>query len=226
MPFALKEIVHWGRSFEEYVRMFALSEEDLGKRILGCGDGPASFNARLTRSGGAAVSIDPIYPFSPAEIQARIDEVAPEILRQLTDNAEDYVWNTIASPEELGRIRMEAMRDFLADFPEGKQDGRYIEGELPKLPFANDRFDLALSSHVLLLYDDHLSADFHERAVREMLRVAPEVRIFPTLSLAGKPSRHLQTLSGISHSEGWFFEVRKADYEFQRGADEMVVIRR
>ncbi|MCI5142695.1 MAG: SAM-dependent methyltransferase, partial [Candidatus Electrothrix sp. ATG1] len=43
MTFQLKEIVPWGRSFQEYVAMFALSEDDLGKRILGCGDGPASF---------------------------------------------------------------------------------------------------------------------------------------------------------------------------------------
>jgi hypothetical protein len=55
MAVQLKEIMPWGRSFEEYVAMFALSEEDLSKRILGCGDGPASFNAELTRRGRMAV---------------------------------------------------------------------------------------------------------------------------------------------------------------------------
>ena len=32
--------------------MFDLSAADLGRRILGCGDGPASFNAELTAQGG------------------------------------------------------------------------------------------------------------------------------------------------------------------------------
>ena len=37
----LHEIASWGRSFEEYRRMFSLSDADLSGRILGCGDGPA-----------------------------------------------------------------------------------------------------------------------------------------------------------------------------------------
>jgi hypothetical protein len=45
MTFTLDSVVPWGRSFDEYVAMFALSEEDLGRRVLGCADGPASFNA-------------------------------------------------------------------------------------------------------------------------------------------------------------------------------------
>lgn len=40
MSFSLDRIVPWGRSFEEYVAMFALDHEDLGKRILGCANLP------------------------------------------------------------------------------------------------------------------------------------------------------------------------------------------
>ncbi len=36
---------------------------------------------------------------------------------------------------------MSAMDTFLADFELGKQQGRYIAGELPALPFANGQFD-------------------------------------------------------------------------------------
>ena len=43
MPFTLDSVVPWGRSFEEYTRMFVLSNEDLKQRILGWSDGPASF---------------------------------------------------------------------------------------------------------------------------------------------------------------------------------------
>src|SRR5260370_30292561 len=47
----LHEVVPWGRSLDEYRAMFALSEGDLQGRLLGCGDGPASFNAELTALG-------------------------------------------------------------------------------------------------------------------------------------------------------------------------------
>ncbi|MHB8181431.1 MAG: hypothetical protein ACYDDR_11520 [Acidithiobacillus ferrivorans] len=51
----------------------------------------------------------------------------------------NYVWETIPSVEQLGSIRMSAMENFLADFDTGKQEGRYIAGELPSLPFENRR---------------------------------------------------------------------------------------
>ena len=60
----LEQVVPWGRSLAEYRAMFTLSEEDLQKRILGCGDGPASFNAEMTASGKPTVtSVDPLYAF-------------------------------------------------------------------------------------------------------------------------------------------------------------------
>ena len=51
----LSEVIPWGRSFDEYRRMFALSDDDLAGRILGCGDGPASFDAEATKKGHAVV---------------------------------------------------------------------------------------------------------------------------------------------------------------------------
>ena len=68
----LTHVVPWGRSFSEYQSMFSLSVDDLGSRILGCGDGPASFNAELTKAGGDIVSIDPIYQLSRQQIHSRI----------------------------------------------------------------------------------------------------------------------------------------------------------
>jgi hypothetical protein len=59
--FILDQVVPWGRSFEEYRRRFALNEADLQVRILGCADGPASFNAESTRRGTRVISIDPLY---------------------------------------------------------------------------------------------------------------------------------------------------------------------
>ena len=53
----LENIVPWGRNLTEYREMFLLTEEDLGKKILGCGDGPASFNSEVYAGGGRVVSL-------------------------------------------------------------------------------------------------------------------------------------------------------------------------
>jgi hypothetical protein len=226
MAFTLDKIVPWGRSFDEYVRMFALTEADLQKNILGCGDGPASFNAGMHRRGRRVTSLDPIYRFSWPEIAGRITETCGVILEQLRASREDYVWDTVGSPEELGALRMSAMQAFLADYPDGSREGRYVAGELPALPFADGEFDLALCSHLLFLYSEQLSPAFHQDAVAELLRVAREVRIFPLVTLAGGRSPHIEAvISSVEAAGGQTTDV-KVLYEFQRGGNEMLVIRR
>lgn len=76
----LAKVIPWGRSFKEYRAMFSLSDVDIEKTILGCGDGPASFNAELTESGGCIVSVDPVYQFNANDIRARIANVYPEVI--------------------------------------------------------------------------------------------------------------------------------------------------
>jgi hypothetical protein len=61
MPFSLDRVVPWGRSLAEYRRMFALTEEQFRMRILGCADGPASFNAEATALGSM---LFPLIPFT------------------------------------------------------------------------------------------------------------------------------------------------------------------
>lgn len=127
--------------------------------------------------------------------------------------------------EELGRIRLAAMEDFLTDYESGRLAGRYLTGELPSLPLADGGFDLGLSSHLLFLYSDRLSVDFHLAALLEMLRVAREVRVFPLLTLAGAPSPHLPLVRSALAQQGFQVEVRRVDYEFQRGGNQMLVVR-
>jgi hypothetical protein len=224
MAFSLKTVVPWGRSFAEYVSMFALSSEDLKKPILGCGDGPASFNAVLSRQGGQIVSADPLYRFSAGQISRRIEETWSVVLEQTEKNREEFVWTAIPSVEELGRIRMEAMQEFLRDFPEGKSEGRYLPAGLPDLHFGEGEFELALCSHFLFLYGEHLDGNFHLRSIREMCRVAREVRVFPLLELGTRPSRHLEPVLRTLDTEGFGVEISTVDYEFQRGGNQMLKI--
>ena len=226
MPFTLDQIVPWGRSFGEYVRMFSLTDTDLEKRILGCGDGPASFNAAMSRQGRNVVSVDPLYQFSAEQIRGRVQEACQSIIEQLVANQAAYVWTTVTSPQELGRVRMEAMEEFLRDFEQGKGEERYLPLELPDLPFSDGQFDLALCSHLLFTYSGQLSLDFHCRAVLEMCRVAGEVRIFPLLDHGGQRSPHVESVCRVLEDNGIGVSVEPVDYEFQRGSNQMLRLAR
>ena len=222
----LQNIVPWGRTLAEYRAMFMLSDEELKGTILGCGDGPASFNAEVKALGGNVISIDPIYAFGKEQIAHRIDEVADEVMAQVRMKADDFVWENIPNPDALYTMRMQAMHTFLEDYEQGKVQERYIHEELPTLSFKDKQFDVALSSHFLLLYSTHLDEAFHIEAILEMLRVAKEVRIFPIITLEGKRSPYLDGIMAILKTLGYLPTIEKVVYEFQKGGDEMLRVRR
>lgn len=221
----LSNVVPWGRSFREYRTMFSLSGNDLKKKIVGCGDGPASFNAELTRRGGDIVSVDPMYQFKADEIRSRVRDVYPEIMDQLKKNASDYIWDSIQGVEELGAVRMKAMDSFLDDYHKGKSEGRYLNAMLPNLPFADKGFDLALCSHYLFLYSEQVDLEEHILSLRELCRIACEVRVYPLLSLDGQESKHLSPVLSAVGERGIEVSLEKVKYQFQKGATRMLVAR-
>ena len=227
MTFKLENVVPWGRSFDEYRRMFALTDADLEKRILGCADGPASFNAEVTSAGGLAVSCDPLYSFTADQIRQRIDVTYPRMIEQARANLDEFVWSAeIPDAEALGRHRMAAMDCFLADYEKGRAEKRYVAAELPLVPFSDVAFEIAVCSHFLFLYSEQLSEQFHAESIRSLMRVAQEVRIFPLLELGSKSSRHVGVVSGVLRQEGYQVEIETVDYEFQRGGNQMMKITR
>ena len=204
--------------------MFCLSELDFSKQILGCGDGPACFNAEWSRIGGSVISVDPIYEFNVAELRSRIDEVYPQIIDQVSKNKNDFVWKNIVNVDELGKVRMDAMTIFLNDYEEGRKSGRYIAASLPRLPFEDNAFDLALCSHYLFLYSEHVSQEQHLLSMKELCRVASEVRVYPLLSIGNNiKSSHLEPVISALKDIGISISFVPVDYEFQKGATEMLV---
>jgi hypothetical protein len=117
------------------------------------------------------------------------------------------------------------MERFLADFEAGKSERRYVDAELPSLPFDDDEFDLALCSHFLFLYSEQLSEEFHVSAVRDMLRVAREVRVFPLLALGAARSPHVDAVSQRLRNHGIVTTIESVPYEFQRGGNHMMRVR-
>ncbi len=222
----LTDVKPWGRSLHEYRLMFSLSDGDLAQRVLGCGDGPASVNAELQASAaGPYISVDPIYVFSGADIESRVRETYEVIVSQVKQNVHHYLWNHFPDPDAQGRARLAAMKLFLKDYESGRAKGRYIAGSLPALPFPNGEFDLCLCSHLLFLYTEQLSLDFHIAAMLEQLRVAREVRVFPLFDLNCHRSAHLAPVLQTLHERGYDAQLVKVAHEFQKGANEMLQVR-
>jgi len=206
--------------------MFGLSDVDLRKPVLGCADGPADFNFELTRRGGTVASVDPLFEYTADEIRRRIDDTFDEVMGQTRQNSHEFIWRHVRSVEELGRIRMNAMQRFLSDYTRGKKAGRYRPESLPSLAFADDQFELALCSHFLFLYSDSLDLEFHIASIREMCRVAGEARVFPLLQLGSIPSPHVAPVTDHFRQAGYQAAIVRVPYEFQRGGNEMLRIRK
>src|SRR5919107_2568342 len=203
--------------------MFALTPGDLLGKILDCAAGPASFNAELSAEGHEVTSCDPLYRSTAREIRLRVEAAYDTMVANLRTVRHEFVWREFASSEDLGAARMAAMETFLADFPRGTAEGRYLDLSLPHLGFRDHEFGIALCSHFLLTYSDQLSTDFHVSAIEEMCRVADEARVFPLLKSYGGPSPHLDPTMDALRGCGYRVEIRRVPYEFQRGGDEKVV---
>lgn len=205
--------------------MFGLTDADLGRRILGCGDGPASFNAVATKHGAAVCSCDPLYLHSADEIRSRIMTAYPVVLEQFRQNRDQFIWQRFGTIEDFGRYRLAAMDIFLDDYATGRLEGRYRDAALPILPFADGSFDLALCSHLLFLYEERLDQTFHIASILEMSRVATECRVFPLLALRGTRSLFVEPVMAAMHEAGLQVTIEAVPHEFARGGNQQMRIR-
>jgi hypothetical protein len=224
--FTLDQVVPWGRSYDEYSRMFALTGADLRSRLLGCADGPASFNAEATRRGISVISCDPLYRLSAEDIRQRIALTFDRVVDETRRNRHDFIWTEMGSVERLAGLRRTAMDAFLEDYEPGRREGRYVAAALPALPFEDRQFDLAVCSHFLFLYSVQFDERFHRASLTELCRVATEVRVFPLLALGGVPSPHVDRVSQALRADGHVVTIETVDYEFQRGGNQMLRLRR
>jgi hypothetical protein len=71
----------------------------------------------------------------------------------------------------------------------GKAEGRYVVGEIPKVSFHADQFDIAICSYLLFLYLDQFTYELHLESILETLRVASEA-YSPISSVPSRCCRH------------------------------------
>ncbi len=91
-------------------------------------------------------------------------------------------------------------------------------------PSRDGAFRLALCGYLLFAYPDHLDRAAHEAALRELLRVAGEVRVYPLIDTAYVRYPGIDDLRAALSAAGVRSEIRTVDYAFQAGADEVLVL--
>lgn len=225
MVVELKTVVPFGRSLEEYRMMFELSEQDLEKNIVGVSDGVSSFNTEMNAAGKRVLSIDPIYEESGEFIQSAFNNSIENVIQQLGSTSGDYIWSYYKNLDVYRDIRTATIKRFLKDFETGISDGRYVLGELPSLKYADKSFDLALHANLLFLYSDLFDYEFHLQSVKELSRIAREVRIYPLMDISNKRSWHVEPIVADLNSSGYNVEVRVIEYEFMKGSNEILVVK-
>jgi hypothetical protein len=210
------------RSYVEYEAMFDLKE--LPESVLDCCAGGASFTAEAAAGGVDAVAVDPAYVLEPSELVDAVRRSLPATAGIVDEHEGRFVWHWYGTPEQKDQFRIEAADRFLQDVAAAPE--RYVAAGLPELPFGDRRFELVLCSHLLFTWADRYDQDWHLAALRELIRVSnSEVRIFPlVMQGAGEPVPYLPVL--LDELEGVTWEIRKVPYEFQVGANEMLVITR
>lgn len=224
-PRGLGEIIVTARPFDEYVAMFGLSQADLlAGPILDCPGGAGGFAEGVRAIGGTVISVDPVYATPPAEFieAARADTITGN--RYVVEHPDLYVMGFFRDTDDHLARRLAGLDAFAAGFT--GPGPNHVVARLPHLPFPDGHVRLALSAHLMFTYPDHLDRDDHLAALRELLRVArEEVRVFPLLDTTLQRVPYFDELLAELAADGVSAEIRRVPYEWQRGADEMLVLR-
>jgi hypothetical protein len=224
MKLNLNDIALIGRTFDEYRGMFKLDDIDKAEKILDVGSGVSSFCSQANELGYNVTACDSIYCLPPETLKNKAENDLNEIIRQLPQLKEMYIWDYFGDIPALKNQRESAYKDFSNDYSRRLND-RYKYDTLPKSSFHNNEFSITLSSHFLFLYDDRLNYDFHKKAIFEMLRISSkEVRIFPLVNLKGQRSEYVKSIIYEAFDKGYGISIEKTDYEFIKNGNEMLII--
>jgi hypothetical protein len=227
----LDRIAFYGRTLSEYLLMFAVSDVTLLKSynlILDCPSGASSFVAEATKHGINTVGCDPLFDKDVQSLAKQGTKDIEYVVKRVSEAPDLYKWDFYSSIEDLRAYRTSALRQFLADYESGVRHKRYLKGELPQLPFTDKRFDLVLSGHFLFTYSSKFNFSFILHAILELIRVCSgEVRIYPIQKSSSQPYDEMaELLNVLKKSHGIDHEIIPVQFEFQRGSNKMLVLKR
>ncbi len=213
------------RPMSDYRAMFALTDDDIRGRILDCPGGGAAFTAEAYALGADSTAVDPVYNIA-VDAFAQHMTAAMTHSREWIESAPDlFTWTTYPDVDALLNARIAAI-DISASDRAARPD-HYLAASLPDLPFANDYFDLTLSSHLVFCYADRFDADWHRAALAELLRVTNgDVRIYPICDYTGMtPDWYDEVLADLV-AKGVEHRYVEVSYQIIQNAQAMLVLRK
>jgi hypothetical protein len=224
----IDRIAFFGRTYAEYLSMFGLDETVMKHgRILDCPAGASSFAAEAHQLGLDVTACDIMYNLSADELIERCKKDIQHVFEKFDEVEHLYVWKYYKSKDEVIALRNKALKLFAEDFSAGFKEKRYVDAELPQLPFADKSFSFVLSGNFLFLYGNRLDLDFHKACIKELIRVCSgEVRIFPLVGLDAKPYPYLDDILSFLDYSGIKAEILKVPFEFQKGANKLMKLYR
>lgn len=223
MNTVVKDLLLSGHTLLDYQHMFDLGDDDLQQSFITCASGFDSFNAEMTAQGHRVISCARTYDLSVDEMRGLVLQNLTRMEEHITGHQDQYRFNTESSPTAIKTKWLNTAERFLTDYSQGKAEGRYRNDVLPTLNFKDSEFDYCLCSHFLFA-NSELSAAAHVADIKEMARVAKEVRIFPLSNVFGEISSLLGPVMLQLQMEQYGVEVKQVAYEFQQGSNAMLRI--
>jgi hypothetical protein len=218
----MRKLVLWGHSVDEYREMFDLSQDEMNSNILEYGCGPSAVNFQQTQKDYKVVSSDPLFVLDKDTLSSKAVMIFADMVEQVKKEQEQFDFTRSGSCENLIAERRQGMKQFFADYPAGKAQGRYVGIADYHLPFADFSFDFALSSHYLFADLDDQTVDFHLLVIRELARVAREVRIFPLIDREGKTSEFLGPVLLGLQQDNYGVEIREVVFHLHKTGNAML----
>lgn len=233
--FKLASVAFFGRSFAEYEEMFEFTPEQWrGKKVLDVASGPASFAAEAKRHGISVTACDPRYGSDSGALQSLASFDIDTCMAKTKETPQHFLRTCDEEHDRFKAEKLRALKKFAEDYTASDAVERYVKASLPDLPFEHGQFDIALCATLLFVYSDISSGgvlpdspfdyDFHFASVRELLRVAREVRIYPLKGMNMDVHPYLtKLLDDLSHLD-IKQELRPARFRDIKGADQFLTI--
>jgi len=218
----MRKLVLWGHTPEEYQEMFDLTKKDMSGNILEYGCGPSAVNAVQHKSGHKVTSCDPLFTLDKDTLYSKVALIFADMVEHVMLEKEHFDFSREGSLEKLIAKRRRGLDQFFADYAKGKKEERYVGITDFILPFESYSFDFALSSHYLFAELDNQDVAFHMEVIKDLARVAKEVRIFPLIDRTGQSSSLLGPVLLGLQKENFGAEVREVPYHLQKSGNAML----
>lgn len=224
----IEETQFVGRTPSEYEMIFDVELDSFQyDSVLDCPGGPCGFTAAANEAGIDATAADLMYGVEPDSLSERCSSDIQKVRKSFEKgDVSRFNWEYYGNTDGLIEQLEAAYEIFIQDYRDNYGTQRYVEAELPDLPFEDNSFELVLSAHLLFLYRKKFSYDFHRESLLELARVASEeVRVYPlTIIAESEDYPRIDELRDELHSRGHDTRREDSDFAFLSNSPEMLVI--